>query len=362
MYRTVVQVVISVILLTSLLVACSSAAQPPTPTQSTSQTSSATEPTKPAVSSLISTATPATKLDFPAKGKTITMIVPWAAGGVADTGSRILAAALEKELGIPIEVVTKPGAGTQTGLTELARSKPDGYTVGQISSPTFQTLYMDPERQAIFKANSFVPIAGHVDDPGALGVAAESPYKTLNDFLDAARAEPEKIKVANTGTGTLTHFEALQVQRTAGVKFSHVTFDGGATAVTALLGRHVDAYTGTLPDFIPHIKSERIRVLGVMSQARSSFAPDVKTFKEQGLDVILGTTRVWAAPAGTPEAIVSFLNSAFKKALEDPEVQKKTAETGQSLRYLSPSEITKLWADLETLVTELRPLVQETSR
>lgn len=347
-------VVIAAVVMASLLVACSTGAQPTSSTKSPSQATSVPEPAK--------TAAPAAKVDFPAKGKSITMIVPWSPGGPADTGSRILAAALEKELGTPVEVLTKPGAGTQTGLTELARAKPDGYAVGQISSPTFQTLYMDPARQAIFNAKSFVPIAGHVDDPGAIGVRSESPYKNLTEFVDAAKAEPQKTKVANTGSGSLTHLQALQFQKLAGVKFSHVTFDGGATAVTALLGGHVDAYTGTLPDFIPHIKGDRIRVLGVMSGAQSSFAPGVKTFTEQGLNVVLGTTRVWAAPAGTPGEIASILNSAFKKVLADPAVQQKTAETGQSLRYLSPSEITKLWADLETLVNDLKPLVLETTK
>ncbi|MHB1161098.1 MAG: Bug family tripartite tricarboxylate transporter substrate binding protein, partial [Chloroflexota bacterium] len=122
------------------------------------------------------------------------MIVPADAGGATDIGYRLLAPRMEKYLGTTVEVVNKPGAGTQVGVTELSKAKPDGYTIGVTLIPQTPTIYMDPERKAVFNRESFAPIGLHVFDPGLIAVAPDSKYKTLKDVVDDAKANPEKVK------------------------------------------------------------------------------------------------------------------------------------------------------------------------
>ena len=157
--------------------ACSSPAAPaPTTAPAAPAAPKAAEPTKaPAAAPAQPTAAPAPKATYPEKGKAITMIVPFGAGGSTDIGARLLAVGMEKELGTPVNVQNKGGAGSQTGLTELAGAKPDGYTIGFANLPTANLVYSDPDRKANFSAKSFQPIGSQVVDPSAIGVAANSP-------------------------------------------------------------------------------------------------------------------------------------------------------------------------------------------
>ena len=297
---------------------------------------------------------------FPAKDKVLNLIVPWPAGGPADAGSRILAPLLEKELGIPVVVVNKGGAGSQLGLTELARSKPDGYTLGQVPAPALMTIYKNPQRAAVISLKSFQPISAHVGDPSVLAVRSDTPYKTIKDLVDAARSTPRKIKMGMAGILGLNHLSILLLEKTAGVGFAHVNFDGGAPNMTALLGGHTDSAMGVMGDFLSQARAGELRVLGVMSKERSKFLPEVKTFEEQGYRAYMGTTRVWAAPSGTPRDAVDVLARAFKKVLADPQVVRKTEETGQLvLKYMTPAELAALWAEMDSQVDSLMTLAEQ---
>ncbi|MBN9279871.1 MAG: tripartite tricarboxylate transporter substrate binding protein, partial [Hyphomicrobium sp.] len=139
----------------------------------------------------------------------INMIVSFPAGGSTDIGARVVAGLAEKILGQPIVVVNRGGAGGQVGWTELARAKPDGYTIGFLNLPATNTTILDPERQAIFNEGSFTPIANQVLDPGVIWVAANSPYKTLKDLLYAAKAKPGTIRAATTGILSDAHLAIL---------------------------------------------------------------------------------------------------------------------------------------------------------
>jgi tripartite-type tricarboxylate transporter receptor subunit TctC len=155
--------------------------------------------------------------------KSIQLIIPWDAGGGTDVGFRLLAPLMEKALGQPVEVVNKAGAGSQVGLTEIAKAKPDGYTIGNASGPSAQTIYLDPERKATFKLEDFAPIGLHVFDPGIITVAADSKYKTLKDVVEDAKANPEKVKLSTTGILGDDHLAILQLQQLTGAKFAIVT-------------------------------------------------------------------------------------------------------------------------------------------
>jgi len=299
-----------------------------------------------------SAAAPA-KIDYPAKGKVVNLIVPWPPGGPADTSVRVLGPALEKELGTTIEIVNRGGAGTQIGMTELARSKPDGYTIGQVSLPTAAALYLNPARQAIFNRKSFQPIAMYIDDPGVIAVRADSPYRDLKSLVDAAKANPEKIKVAGSGVLAMTHLQLLLFQKEAGAKFAIVQFEGGAPQMTNLLGGHVECASFVLSDAAVRHKGGQVRVVGVMAKERSPLLPDAKTAEEQGYKVYFGSSRGWAVPAGTPKEIVEIINGAVKRATENAEVKEKMERAGLALRYMPTEEYTKYWEDTEGTTRQL---------
>ena len=173
-------------------------------------------------------------LDYPTKP--IILQVPWPAGGSTDVGARIVASIAEKKMGQPIVVTNRVGAGSQIGLTETARQKPDGYFLGFASLPALNTIILDPERKALFSLNSLVFIINQVIDPGIIWAKGDSPYKTLKDLLDDARKRPGEIRAATTGILGDDHLAILMLEEAAKVKFRIVHFDGGAQVFTATLG------------------------------------------------------------------------------------------------------------------------------
>jgi tripartite-type tricarboxylate transporter receptor subunit TctC len=356
------------IVATSLVLSgCTQATPAPSPTQ-VSAASKAAEPTKaPAAvpasaqaSASPATAVPAKKVDFPQKGKSINLIVPFSAGGATDVGARLLAPLLEKELNTPVQVVNKPDAGGQAGYMDLANAKPDGYTLGYAVLPSTISLYLDPERKAAFNRKSFIPLALHVIDPDVAAVKDDSPFKTMKDLIDAAKAKPGSIKVAVSAILGPSHLDMLQTQKLTGTEFALVNFDGGAPGTTALLGNHVDAKWGNIGDFMPTIRgSGGIRVLGVMDKEQSKFLPGVKTFEEQGIKQYSATSRGLALPAGTPQDIVDTLSAAVKKAMTNPDHQKKMEEMGVSVRYMDPTQFGAYWDEVEV---PLKPIIDSIKR
>lgn len=261
---------------------------------------------------------------------------------------------LEKELGTPVQVVNKAGAGSQLGVTELATSKPDGYTIGYLNLPTAITTYLDPERKAVFSRKSFELLALQNYDTGLVAVVGDSPYKTLKDLIDAAKAKPETIKVTTAGILSNAHLNILMTQQATGAKFTIVHFDGAAAGRTALLGKHVDAFFGNSTD-IPTLKGAGSKVLGVADNQRSKFLPDAPTYAEQGYKVSVGVSYGLAAPAGAPKEVVDVLSGALKKTITSAEFQQKVDELSFSVRYMDPSQYSTFWSDTEN---EMKPLVE----
>ncbi len=297
--------------------------------------------------------------EWPARGKTMTLIVGFAAGGSSDVGARILAGGLEKVLGTKVEVQNKPGASGQLGYTAIARAKPDGYTFGVATLPGIMVSCLDPDRKAAYTKDSFQPVALQVVDAGILAVRTDSPYKTLKDVIDDARARPKKVTITTTGIQTGDHFEILELQKAAGVQFAIVHFDGGSTAMTALLGKKVDAYVGNIGDIRSQLSAGEIRVLGVMDKEESPFVPGAKTFTAQGVPVVGGSLRGYLLPAGTPRPIVQKLSAAIKTALESPEVKSGLDKLGLRVRYLGVEDYTAMWNDYASSVKDLIPLSKQ---
>lgn len=293
---------------------------------------------------------------FPKKGKVITMVVGFAAGGSSDAGARILAGGMEKVLGTKVEVVNKAGASGQIGYTYLSRAKPDGYTIGLASLPGIMVSIMDPDRKAAYKKESFQPLALQVVDSGVIAVKADSPYKTVKDLVDAAKANPKKVTISTSGMQTGDHFSVLQLQKLSGAQFAIVHFDGASTAMTALLGKKIEAYSGNVGDILSQLKSGDIRVLGVMDKEESSFLPGVKTFTAQGYPLLGGSWRGYLAPAGTPKAVAKILSDSMRKALESEEVKASMAKLGLQIRYMDVDGYTGIWNEYASLVKDLIPL------
>ena len=361
--RFLVMCAVAVGSLSLALAACGSPAAPaptaapakaaaPAATSAPAAPAATTKPAAPAA-----TAAPAAAA-WPEKGKSITIIVGAAAGGGNDVAARLLAPLMEKDLGVPVQVVNKPGAGWQVGLTEVAQAKPDGYTIGYSPIPQAITIYLDEQRKAVFKGNSFQTLAMHVIDPGAVVVKADSPYKTFKEMVDAAKAKPESIKVSDTGILSDDNLAMLDLEQQSGAKFAAVHFEGGAPAMTALLGGHVDAQFANVGEVVTRVKAGEMRALAIFDKEESSFLPGVKTAAAQGYNIISSSSRGIVGPAGMPKDVVTRLSQSILKGTKDEEHIKKMTESGFPLKYMDADGFRKYWDEMETQVKPLVPLAR----
>jgi tripartite-type tricarboxylate transporter receptor subunit TctC len=299
---------------------------------------------------------PAAAQTFPEPGRPITVIVPYAPGGATDTQARLMAAALEPILKATVIVVNRPGAASEVGLTQLVRSKPDGYTLSYVVMPTIVTHYLDPARKAIYTRASFQPIARHTLTPAMLAVQSASPYHTLKDLVDAARAKPGAVTVSDSGLMGVPNFCTLMLGAAAGVQFRPVHFEGGAPSITALLGSHVDVLAGGVVDAAPYKRSGQFRVLGVCDSKPDPTMPDAPTMASQGYDVVAVSNTGVLAPAGTPPEVVKVLSEAMRTVIATPEHQQKLLAMSLIPAYLGPDDFTKVWIDIENRV---KPILEK---
>jgi tripartite-type tricarboxylate transporter receptor subunit TctC len=299
-------------------------------------------------------------LEFPTKGRPITIIVPNAPGGINDLTARLIAPFMEKELGTPVQVVNKAGGTTQTGLTEVALSKPDGYTLGVTSLPGTALIYLDAERKAVPQIRELKPVALNNLDFGAVIVRADSPFKTLKELLDAAKANPNTLKTGTDGLMGTDHMGTLYFEKITSVKLRAVHFDGGGPATTALAGGHVDMRVGKVGSAYAQLKSGAVRLLAVMSAERSKFAPDVPTMIELGFSNVN-----WYVAAGisvsknTPDEIIDKLAKSIRVATETDEAKSKLDNVGLVAKYMDAKEFTALWKEFDTILV---PLVADSKR
>jgi tripartite-type tricarboxylate transporter receptor subunit TctC len=281
-----------------------------------------------------------TAITYP--NRPITIQVGFGAGGSSDVGVRVLAESLKKIIGQPVLVENKPGAGSQVILSDFKNNaKPDGYTIALIKIPQLQTIVFDSTRKASFSMKDFQPVANHVQDPGAVLVRKENPFKTLEDFLSEAKAKPGQVKVSTTGIGSDDHLAVLDVQQKANVRFNIVHLQDTPAALTAALGGHTDVDFDNIGGFLPSVTSGQARILAVMMEKRYLDLPDVPTFRERGIDLISSSTRGYVFPAGTPMEIVKYMEESIKKAMEDPDHVKRMKDAGLTLRFMGVEEYTK---------------------
>lgn len=269
----------------------------------------------------------------------IRLIVPFPAGGGTDLIAREVANKVATSNGWSIVIDNKPGSGGNLGVDAAAKAAPDGYTLvlGQTSNlainPTlYAKLPYNPEKD-------LSPIGLVASAPLVLVVAADSPYKTLADVVAAAKARPEALNYASSGSGTVAHLATELFQKTANVRFTHVPYKGAAQGSTDLIGGQIQMYMSSVPTLIGHIKSGKMRPIVVTSRKRTTDLPDAPTVDESGYKGFEAAT--WfgvAGPAGLPKEVVAKLNAAFNKALQDPEVKRKLASQGAEVKGSTPEE------------------------
>ena len=287
--------------------------------------------------------------DYPSS--TITMLVPFTAGGGTDVTARTVSQFLEREIGGTITVVNRPGAGGEIALSELAEAAPDGYTLGIINTPGIVTIPI--AREARFSTDSFDFLAGVVEDPATISVLESSPIQSIEDLVEAAHEQPGQITVATQGVGSAGHISLLLLEQAAGVTFRPIPYSGAADGRTALLAGDVMATTANLGEALTFAEGNPWRILGVMSTGRSPLAPDLPTFGEAGYPVIGGSLRGFGGPAGMPEEVVTTLSEAIGRILENPEFQQLAEETNQPLRYVPREDYLDFLAQARRMHEEL---------
>jgi len=291
---------------------------------------------------------------FPVAGRPVVIIVPYAPGGGVDTAARMIASGLEKELGGVVQVSNRPGAGSQIGATEMTRARPDGHTMLFAVLPTLITHYLDPGRNARYTRRDFQPVALHHISPVSFAVRTESPYRTLRDLVEAARARPETISVADSGLMATPHLGVLMLQAAAGVKFVSVHYSGGAPSVTAVLGGHVDVLAGGGSDVLGPMNAGTFRVLGTTGEKRDQLLPSVPTLREQGFDVQVASAGGLLAPAGTPPEVVAKLAEAVRRVMTAPGYSAQMSRLGLFPEFRGPAEYASYWENDEA---RMRPIM-----
>ena len=267
--------------------------------------------------------------------RAITMIVAFAAGGGTDAAARLIARFMERDLGQSVVVLNRPGAGGEIGFSELARARPDGLTIGFINTPHILTLPM--ERQARFRLEDFSLIGNIVDDPGGLWVRADSDIRSFADLIAAARARPETISYGTTGVGSDDHLGVLALERATGAKFLHVPFAGSAQVKQNLISRALQLGSMNMSEAVNDMRHGVLRPLAQMAATRWDMTPQVPTLRELGHDVIEGSMRGMAAPAGLPAEVVARLAVSVRRTVDDPAFQEAARSQSLPLRFLDPA-------------------------
>ena len=261
----------------------------------------------------------------------ITFIIPWPAGGTADSTMRALCLAAGRELGQTIVCENKAGASGMLGLKSMVSAKPDGYTIGQI--PISVTRFSQLGSVAIDPLKDITYLARTSGQTFGIAVRAESPYKTLRDLVAAAKAAPGKLPYAHSGVGGATHVGMEEFLYAAGAQMNHVPYKGGAPALQDVLGGQLDVLVDS-SSWAPHVKSGKLRLLATWGERRTVDFPDVPTLKEQGFDVVVAAPNGVGAPKGLPAAVEARLRQAFKAATNSPEFKAACDKIDAPVMYL----------------------------
>lgn len=292
-------------------------------------------------SALINPLTSSAQSNYP--NKPINFIVPYGAGGGADSRSRQIAQKMSVILGQPIIVDNKPGAGGNIGTEFISRAAPDGYTIGMgnfapmaVNKTLFGNLRYDPERD-------ITPITLIEKGPLVLVVNPNSPYKTVKEIVDAAKAKPGELTFSSGGIGGSHQLSAELFKQSAGIDMIHVPYKSGSAGLTDLMAGNVTMMFDQMYSAMPSIKAEKLRPIAITSKKRSPLLPNVPSFAEAGYPKV--EVLNWQgviAPKGTPKAIIDKLNAAANEALKDPQLRELMLSQGNEIGGGTPADFAAL--------------------
>ena len=266
----------------------------------------------------------------------VTLVVPWPAGGGTDIGMRALAQATEKHLGQKIVIDNKPGASGTIGPANMAaNAAPDGYTIAQIPITVFRQPFL--QKTAYDPAKDFTYILQVTGYTFGVVVKADAPWKTFQELLDYAKANPGKINYGAPGAGTSLHITMEQIAKLKGIKWTMVPFKGQADSLTALLGGHIDVETNST-GWAGTVNDGKARLLVTWGVARTKNWPNVPTLKDLGINMVSNSPFGIAGPKGMDPAVVKVLHDAFKKGMEEPSYKDAMAKLDQEDNYLNTAD------------------------
>jgi tripartite-type tricarboxylate transporter receptor subunit TctC len=290
--------------------------------------------------------------------KPITLIIPFPPGGSTDIVGRIIGEGLSKELGQPVVVDNRGGAGGTVGSGVLAKAAPDGYTIGIGSTSTHAVGPATLPKVAYDPIKDFVPISLVAETPYVLAVNPKVEARTVAELVTFAKANPGKLNYGSAGVGSTTHLAAAMFANAAALKMEHIAYKGNGPATTALMGGEVQMLMGSMPAVLSQIKAGSIRALAVGTVRRSPELPDVPTMQQAGIAGY--EAALWLgviAPAGTPEAVTRRLQEAIVKVVKDPDVAKRLRANGAEPTTNTPAEFAK---QIESDLAKYKKIVADT--
>jgi tripartite-type tricarboxylate transporter receptor subunit TctC len=279
------------------------------------------------------------KIEYPTKP--IEVLVPFAAGGSTDIGARILAKYLPKYLpNANLVIVNKPGGSGSIAISDLFNAKPDGYT---LAMSTHRAISMQPLYGNVkYNYDSFQPISKVFGNQQIMIVSADAPWKTFDQWLDYVKKNPDKFSYGVAGgLGSGAHIPVAELEKQAGFKAKAVSFEGTPPAITAVLGGHVQGAMVQPSDAKALIESGQLRGLFNVSSVPVPYFKDIPLLKDKGYDVAIDSNTSLFAPKGVPEEVVTKLEEAVKKTMEDPEVKKEFEKASLQSQYGDPKEVQK---------------------
>ncbi len=277
----------------------------------------------------------------------ITLVCPWAAGGGTDALSRVCAALLEKELGVPVNVVNRTGGSGATGHTAGATAKPDGYTITMI---TVEITMMHWRGLAKVTYEDYAPVAQLNFDAAGVNVNVKSPWKSMKELNAYVKANPGKLTASGTGVGGIWDLARAGWLQAAGLGVNDVRWvpsRGAAPGLQECVAGGIDVVTCSIPEAASLIEAGKIRALAIMSDERHPAFPDIPTLKEQGMDWSVGAWRGIAMPKGTPADIVAVMEKALEKIVATKEYKEFMKNKGYGILYRSSSEFGKFLAEAD---------------
>lgn len=273
--------------------------------------------------------------------KPVSIVSPFAVGGIADLFSRVLAQAFSEDLGQAFVVTNRTGAGGAVGSEYVARASPDGYTIvmGNIGSHAVNPFLVKNMRYDPIK--DFDPISLVLDAEGLLVINPKVPANNLKEFIQYAKNNSGKLTYGSGGVGTTSHLAGELFQERTGVELVHIPYKGNNPAITDLIGGQTDIMFATMPTVLPHVNSGRLKALAVLGGERSSALPDVPTLNEEVADFEVNNWIGIFVPAGTPKDIIDLLNKKTQEVMTRPEVQERLASAGSRFVPSTPDSFRK---------------------